>query len=277
MTTYTADEARARAASTYNAAADSFDGAANTFWDRFGRRTVARLDLRPGARVLDVCCGTGASVIPAAEKVGSSGSVIGVDLAERLLERAREKARHRGLHNVEFRVGDMLALGFPAAHFDAVVCVFGIYFVPDMPGAVRELWRLVRPGGQLAITTWGPRFFEPASSAFWNAVREVRPDLYKGFNPWDRITDPTALSVILPDTNVQRLDVVAEEGRHPVRSAEDWWTMVLGTGYRGTFEQLDTDAQWKVRRDSLAFIRESGIDSVEANVVYAVVSKASNL
>src|SRR5215510_7313334 len=80
MTTYTADEARAKAASTYNAAADSFDGAANTFCDRFGRRTVARLDLRPGARVLDVCCGTGASAIPAAEKVGSSGSVIGVDL-----------------------------------------------------------------------------------------------------------------------------------------------------------------------------------------------------
>jgi len=274
MTTHTADEARAKAASTYNAAADSYDGAANTFWDRFGRRTVARLDLRPGARVLDVCCGSGASAIPAAEKVGSNGSVIGVDLAEKLLERARVKARHRGLHNVEFRVGDILTLAFPAAHFDAVVCVFGIFFVPDMPEAVRGLWRLVRPGGQLAITTWGPRFFEPASGAFWNAVGKVRPELVKGFNPWDRITDATGLRVLLPDTNVERLDVVAEEGRHPVRSPEDWWTMVLGTGYRGTIEQLDTDEQWRVRRDSLAFIREAGIDSVEANVVYAVVSKA---
>jgi ubiquinone/menaquinone biosynthesis C-methylase UbiE len=78
----------------------------------------------------------------------------------------------------------------PESKFHAVVCVFGIFFVPDMPAAVRELWRVVRPGGRLAITTWGPNFFEPATTAFWNAVREVRPDLYKGFNPWDRISDP---------------------------------------------------------------------------------------
>ena len=53
-----------------------------------------------------------------------------------------------------------------------MVCVFGIFFVPDMPAAVRALWHVVRPGGRLAITTWGPRFLEPASTAFWNAVRE---------------------------------------------------------------------------------------------------------
>jgi ubiquinone/menaquinone biosynthesis C-methylase UbiE len=274
MTTETADEARARAASTYNAAADAFDDVQNTFWDRFGRRTVARLDLRPGARVLDVCCGTGASALPAAAKVGAGGFVIGVDLAERLLERARVKARHRGLSNVEFRTGDMLALDFASAQFDAVVCVFGIFFVPDMPEAVRELWRLVRPGGQLAITTWGPRFFEPANSVFWNAVRDVRPDLYMGFHPWDRITDPDALRCIFPDTGIERLDVVAEAVRHPLRSPEDWWTMVLGTGLRGTLEQLETDTQRKIRQANLAFIRESGIDAVEANVVYAVASKS---
>ena len=43
------------------------------------------------------------------------------------------------------------------------------------------------------MTTWGPRFLEPATTAFWNAVREVRPDLYKGFNPWDRISDPESV------------------------------------------------------------------------------------
>jgi ubiquinone/menaquinone biosynthesis C-methylase UbiE len=88
-----------------------------------------------------------------------------VDLAENLLELARRKAKQRGLKNLDFRAGDMLNLGLPEASFDAVVCVFGIFFVPDMPAAVGQLWRLVRPGGTLAITTWGPRFFEPASIA----------------------------------------------------------------------------------------------------------------
>jgi SAM-dependent methyltransferase len=84
----------------------------------------------------------------------------------------------------------MLDLGLPVASFDAVICVFGIFFVPDMEEAVQALWALLRPGGQLAITTWGPRFFEPANTAFWNGVRAERADLYKGFNPWDRISEP---------------------------------------------------------------------------------------
>jgi len=81
----TPDDAKARAAATYDAAADSYDDPANSFWNRFGRRTVERLRLPPGARVLDACCGAGASAIPAAEAVGSRGAVLGIDLAQNLL------------------------------------------------------------------------------------------------------------------------------------------------------------------------------------------------
>ena len=147
-----------------------------------------------GSRVLDVCCGTGASALPAAEAVGPKGHVIGVDLAKQLLELARTKAIQRNLGNIEFEVGDMLSMRFPVASFDAVVCVFGIFFVPDMARAVSELWSRVRPGGKLAVTTWGPNFCEPATDAFWCSIKEVRPDLYKGFNPWDRIDNPASLS-----------------------------------------------------------------------------------
>src|SRR5262249_35189199 len=164
------EPAKLKAATTYNAASDHFDDAPLAFWDRYGRRTVERLALADGALVLDVGCGSGASALPAAERVGPAGRVIGVDLAERLLRLAGEKARTRGLGNVEFRCDDMTALGFEDGHFDAVVCVFAIFFVPDMERQVAELWRMVRPGGRLAITTWGPRMFEPGSSAWWAAV-----------------------------------------------------------------------------------------------------------
>ena len=133
------EDAKTRAAATYNAASDYYDDPANSFWSRFGSRTIERLQLPEGASVLDVCCGSGASAIPAAERVGPSGSVLGLDLADRLLALACAKAAERGLHNVEFRVGDMLELGLPASHFDAVVCVFGIFFVPDMAAAARAL------------------------------------------------------------------------------------------------------------------------------------------
>jgi ubiquinone/menaquinone biosynthesis C-methylase UbiE len=223
-------EAKAKAAATYDAAADHYDDPANTFWDRFGRGTIARLGLRRGDKVLDVCCRSGASAIPAAEVVGSEGSVRGVDLAENLLALARTKARALGLRSVEFSAGDMLCLDFPDAAFDAVVCVFGIFFVPDMPAAVRELWRVVRPGGKLAITTWGPRLFEPANGVFWDSIRAVRPDLYKGFNPWDIVCDAGSLCAILSQGGVERSEVVAEAGHHPVPAPDAWWSLVLFAG-----------------------------------------------
>ena len=147
------ESAKLKAATTYNAAADHFDDDPLGFWDRYGRGTIERLTLSPGSTVLDVGCGSGASAIPAAQRVGPGGRVIGVDLAERLLAMARAKANALRLQNAEFRVGDMESLGFSDGAFDAVVCVFAIFFVPDMVKQVRELWRMVRPGGQLAITT----------------------------------------------------------------------------------------------------------------------------
>ena len=269
----TPTDAKARAAATYNAASDHYDDPANAYWDRYGRRTVDRLALRPGMRVLDVCCGSGASALPAAEAVGPDGEVLGVDLAEKLLALARAKAQHRGLTNIEFRTGDMLDLGLPEAGFDAVVCVFGIFFVPDIPAAVRELWRFVAPGGALAITTWGPRFVEPMGTAFWNAVREEQPDLYRGFNPWDRITEPQALSALFADAGLPAPSVIPESGSQPLRSPEDWWTIALGMGFRATVDALDPEARQRVRQANLAFIRDANVQAVETNVIYATLTK----
>jgi hypothetical protein len=154
-----------------------------------------------------------------------------------------------------------------------VVCLFGIFFVPDMSAAVRGLWNVVRPGGKLAITTWGPRWFEPGSTAFWNSIRDVRPDLHKGFNPWDRIVDPSALREVLREGGVAQADIVAESGTHAIASPQAWWSAVMGSGYRGTVDQLDASAHDYVRNANLSFIERSGIREVEANVVYAVATK----
>jgi ubiquinone/menaquinone biosynthesis C-methylase UbiE len=129
------ENAQDRAAFTYNAAADFFDASPLSFWDYFGRRTIELASLPIGSRVLDVCCGTGASALPAEEVVGPTGNVIGVDLATQLLESARTKATQRRLGNIEFELGDMLALRFPDSSFDAVVCVFEFFLSP--------IWQMV--------------------------------------------------------------------------------------------------------------------------------------
>lgn len=267
------EEAKIKAARAYNAAADWFDHPANSFWERFGSATVERLGLQPGQRVLDVCSGTGASALPAAQRVGPDGKVVAADLAQRLLAAAEAKARAQGLNNIEFRVGDLMQLGYPDASFDAAVCVFGIFFVPDMAAAVRELWRQLRPGGQLAITTWGPNLFEPANGYFWEAVRSERPELYKGFNPWDRISTPAGLRAMLSESGVAQADIVDETAVHPLSSPDDWWTLAMGSGYRGTLDQLDSEQLQRVKHANLSRLSAQNIRQIEANVVYAVAKK----
>lgn len=263
-----ADEAKKKAAATYNAAADFYDYPTNTFWERYGRRTIERLQLT-NEHVIDVCCGSGASAIPAAKAVAPSGYVVGVDLAENLLELARLKANQQRLANIHFQTGDLTELEFAGGSFDVAVCVFGIFFVPDMESAVRELRRVVRPGGRVAITTWGPRFFEPVNTTFWNSVRKVKPELYKGFNPWDRICEPEALRSLLSVAELKGIDVEAENGSQPIDAPEDWWPMVMGSGYRGTLDQLSRTEREQVKEENFSFIRAENIRSVEANVLYA--------
>ena len=267
------EPAKLKAATTYNAAADHFDDGPLAFWDQYGQRTIERLRLKSGSVVLDVGCGSGASAIPAGKVVGPHGRVIGVDLADRLLAMARAKAAAQKLQNIEFREADMEALGYPDASFDAVVCIFAIFFVPDMVKQVKELWRMVRPGGQLAITTWGLRMFEPGSAAWWAAVKQFRPDLYTAFNPWERIITPQAVNQLLTDSGIREAEITAEDGQQVLQSPDDWWTVVQGSGYRWTLEQMDNETIAQVRDMNLKTLRNNETKFIETNVIYAVATK----
>jgi SAM-dependent methyltransferase len=267
------NDIKAIAAQTYNTAADLYDAPALSFWDRIGRRTVQQLSPQPGACVLDACCGSGASAIPAALAVGPTGRVLGVDLAENLLRLGRSKAAQLGLSHTEFRLGDIEELDPSRERFDAVVCVLGIFFLLDVSAGVRHLWRFVRPGGQMAITTWGPRVLEPGSSAFWLAVRDERPDLYKGYNPWDRINETDALAALLLEGGVRAVKIAAESDVQQLNSPEDFWTIVLGSGYRSVIEKLGDDSRERVRRATLDSIRKQNVRGVETNAIYAIARK----
>jgi len=267
------DPAKIKTATTYNSAADHFDDGPLAFWDRYGRRTVGRLDLKRGYSVLDVGCGTGASALPAAEVVGPNGTVLGVDLAEKMLRQARAKAAQRHLQQVEFRLADMTDLGFPDQHFEVIISVFSLFFVPDMQALIRDLWRMVKPSGQLAITTWGHSFFEPVYTVWRAAVRAERPDLYAAFNPWDRITAPDQLYRLLQSGGVPDAQIVAESGSQILQSPQDWWTIVLGSGLRGTVDAMDAATAQRIQDQTVSWVRDNAVSSIQTNAIYALATK----
>ncbi len=112
--------------------------------DRRWRRITVEQAVSPGDRVLDACCGTGDLAI-AAQRRGAA-EVVGLDFSEEMLERARRKAPE-----LEWVRGDALALPFGDSSFDAATVGFGVRNVDDLEAGIRELRRVLRPGGRLAI------------------------------------------------------------------------------------------------------------------------------
>jgi len=113
---------------------------------------VLRLDPRPGERILDVATGTGWTSRLVARR---AASVTGVDIATDLLAAAEARAAAERL-SIDYQRGDAEALPFADASFDAVVSTVGVMFATNQEAAARELARVLKPGGRLAITTWTP-------------------------------------------------------------------------------------------------------------------------
>lgn len=131
-------------------------------WDRFfdeqmaflNHRLVADARLRSGMRVLDLGSGTGYPALLAAQTVGPSGNVTGIDLAEQMLEAARRKATALKLSNITFKTGDVTTLPFEAASFDAITTRFCLMFLPEIPKAVAEIARILKPDTWVAAAVW---------------------------------------------------------------------------------------------------------------------------
>jgi ubiquinone/menaquinone biosynthesis C-methylase UbiE len=118
-----------------------------------------------GERVLDIACGTGLVSFEAARTVGPSGCVLGIDLSERMVDVADRRARDRGLSNCSFLRMDAETLALPNASFDVVLCALGLMYMPDPEQALREMSRVLRPGGRIALAVWGER-----SNCGWSAL-----------------------------------------------------------------------------------------------------------
>ncbi len=112
--------------------------------------------VRAGMQVLDLACGPGDPALALAQRVGASGRVTATDLSEGMLQLARQHADAAGLANISFRLADAQALPFDDASFDVVTSRLGVMYFVDVQMALREIARVLKPGGRTAFAVWGP-------------------------------------------------------------------------------------------------------------------------
>jgi ubiquinone/menaquinone biosynthesis C-methylase UbiE len=258
----------------YDAASDHFQLEALSFWDRAGHDTVQRLELAQGSQVLDLCSGAGASALPAARVVGPAGHVLAVDVAERLLAAVSQRAASEGLINLEVRNADATApVGWPTP-FDAVVCVFGVFFAADPTAFVRVMASQLRPGGAVAVTTWGPSLFEPGNSIFWEEVARLRPELHRAYNPWDDLVTVGQVETLLAAGGLHQVHADLVPGEQPLDDPSAFWDVVLGSGLRGTVDQLDTEQAEHLRTTVVERLGRLGARSITTSVIFGTGTRS---
>jgi SAM-dependent methyltransferase len=249
----------------FDAAAADFAALGHHLWDPVGADAVAVADPREGERVLDACCGAGASAVRTAKLVGESGLVDAVDISGPMIAELRRSAS--GLPQLRAHEAD--ATTWDGTGYDLVQSVLGIFFFPDMVDGTRRLIGMTRPGGRVALTIWRGGAMVAAGTQLGLAVADVRqtdPPPARQPHLIDRINQPGPFAAWLRELGLAEVDVAVHERALPM-TPEIAWLVVLGSGYRGALSGLAPEAVAAVRERYLTRLCESGIDELEVTTL----------
>jgi len=218
--------------------------------------------LRPGMRVLDLASGVGDPALSIAEEVGPTGHVTATDLGRGMISLAEELAKKKGFTNIEFREASAEALPFSDASYDVLTCRFGIMFFPDLPRALKECLRVVKPGGRVVFVAWGKKeqpFFTTTAGVVLKHLPAPPPP-----------PDPDAPSLFMfGERNRLRRALVAagftnvhEEDRiipgHWASSVEEYWEQFteVAAPFRPMIDQLTPEKLSQARDESIAAVKK---------------------
>ena len=181
-------------------------------------RVIELAGLAPGMRVLDVACGTGVLAIAAADAVKPNGSVVGLDLNPGMLAVASRKAPH-----IDWRESPAEELAFDDATFDAVVSQFGLMFFQDQQRAIREIVRVLRPGGRFAIAVWDSLDRVPGYAAATGLLARLFGDeAAESLRTPYSLGDTEVLAALFSAAGVADVKIATIEAKARYPSVRDW-------------------------------------------------------
>jgi len=239
-----------RVATLFDRVADGYDNPSQRFFPFCADRLVDYLRPAPGERLLDVACGTGALLSSGAQRVRPGGGrAAGIDLSERMLDRANNNIRKMALENVDLFPMDAEQLEFKPNHFDAIACALSLYLFPAPDAALASVLRVLRPGGRFACSLFGPTAFAPLLDPLLAHLQRY------GVTEaplWRNLTDPARCRTLLEAAGFEAITVEQESIGYHLPRPEAWWEVVTHTSLRLLVEQLAPAEQGQLRDAYLA-------------------------
>ncbi|MAU08438.1 MAG: methyltransferase type 11 [Anaerolineaceae bacterium] len=226
-------------------------------------------NIQPGQKVLDVACGTGVLARSIAERVGSSGTVFGLDVNPGMLTVAA-----RQNDNVIWREGRAEALPFDTASFDAVVSQFGLMFFEDRRATIAEMARVLKPGGSLAVAVWDTLENTPGYAAMADLLQRLfGKDVADAIRAPYNLGDTEQLHELFTDAPLSDLTIHTLEGTARFPSIDDWvFTDIKGWVLADVLDDQQVDHLLQAARKEMArFVGEDGrvTFSASAHIVTA--------
>ncbi len=234
------DQRKAIIKDTFDTVSTGYDGKALRFFPKTAKHLAACLNLRGDEHVLDVATGTGHAALSIAACL-PQGRVTGVDFSSSMLNQARRKAISLNSRNVEFLEGDMQALGFPAGLFDVAVCSFGIFFVDNMETQLSNIVATVKPGGQVAITSFQENYFHPLIDLMADRLTSYGAQIPP--QTWKRIATEEGCRRLFEQTGLQNIRVEQKNVGYYLTNANEWWDIIWNGGFRRIVNQLSAENQ----------------------------------
>ncbi len=259
----------------FDSVATSYDRVGPNIFTQFGMRLVERMPLKAGRHILDVATGTGAVLLPAARRVGPKGHVTGIDLSGAIIQEAERNAQAEGLTNVAFCKMDAEHLDFPDRSFDVVMCALALFFFPDMKAALREMYRVCKPGGFIGVSFFNkiPPMFSPA---FPLLVQQVTAYQIGVSLTQQSSYAPEEVEALLSQSGFRSIETFSETNDIIFASADDLWAFQLTTAMRAYIMSMNEETRPRFKDEYFAklrpLFRQDGLH-VSVAVIYSLAQR----
>ncbi|MBI4938421.1 MAG: methyltransferase domain-containing protein [Nitrosomonadales bacterium] len=209
----------------------------------YADEAIAASRLKPGAAILDVACGPGTLSLKVAHE---AGEVHGIDFSAQMLDIFRQHIERGGHRNITIRHGDAQALPYADATFDAAFSMFGLMFFPDRRKGFAEIYRTLKPGGTIAVTSWAPVDRSPAMQIMFGAIRAIKPDLPEPQKAIDTLENPDVFKQEMLDAGFREVKIQSvTKAAFPVESIPEFWAgMVKGSAPIQMLKKGMGEAMW---------------------------------
>lgn len=225
----------------FNRVAANFDTIGPKYFSYYGEKLIEYSRISEGASVLDVACGRGASLFPAAHSVGQKGKVIGIDFSKEMVKETETLICKQGLCNTKVLQMDAERLGFPNNSFDYVVSGLSTAFFSNSLMAVDEMYRVLKDGGKLGISTWKKR---EKKGVLGKVYTKLFPQ-NQNSNLNNIAASPDFGSIagvkkILKNIGLKNSEIIVEEKTFYYKDEEEWWQEQWTNASRGLLEYVES-------------------------------------